>query len=604
MAEAFPGDPEKRYEFDAPSHVDFNQLDNETCDNTWFDRRAIVDQALETPKRLATEGPTRIVKEAAQHAIDPQQPVTVGPIRVLKEAVSTAADSKEASDSGARPKISSDQPRRVSKRLAQSRYRPYSKKSNNAKETSEYVKNEEDQNSDGEPQLTSLKGFHQEPSKTTCVPEGGSVTKPGKRLQSKKKTAIEDTYLPVAQHIMQLQKRTPQRFHKLSLQERAKGPPKGKSQRLRLTRPQSPKFATRLRSRAPVVKSSAQIEAEEEVARNKSNFKAQELNKHILERREPVKKPAAKEPTIQEAFTMHIEKRIRQRAASKPKDESEFTFKANELPKKILEGVVGVPEKKVKDLTVAQSPAFKLPKKAHVEVKAEEVKPRSLIKHTPVPQFGTPFQPMLKEKRQTEVCPFSFEQREQEKRKLKDIRERDEEEVPVFKAKPLPHFETVSLPEKKKLEPTKPEPFRLIVDERGAAKNERWEQMVKEDQKKMKEVSTFKARPNKVTQKEPFQPKKENRAAVVVESFELATEQRARDREEYYQYFREQEAIAALVEEQRRQEEEEKEKLEIAQMRQQQVHKAQPIRHYKTVEVKKSDVPLTVPKSPNFSVRL
>lgn len=34
-----------------------------------------------------------------------------------------------------------------------------------------------------------------------------------------------------------------------------------------------------------------------------------------------------------------------------------------------------------------------------------------------------------------------------------------------------------------------------------------------------------------------------------------------------------------------------------------QVHKAQPIRHYKAVAVKKSEVPLTLPQSPNFSNR-
>lgn len=37
------------------------------------------------------------------------------------------------------------------------------------------------------------------------------------------------------------------------------------------------------------------------------------------------------------------------------------------------------------------------------------------------------------------------------------------------------------LPEKKKLEPTKPEPFRLQLDERGAVKISRWEQMVRRD---------------------------------------------------------------------------------------------------------------------------
>ncbi|GLD45521.1 targeting protein for Xklp2 isoform X1 [Lates japonicus] len=52
------------------------------------------------------------------------------------------------------------------------------------------------------------------------------------------------------------------------------------------------------------------------------------------------------------------------------------------------------------------------------------------------------------------------------------------EKVPQFKAQPLPDFDNVVLPEKKKLEPTKPEPFRLLLDERGAVKSSRWEQMV------------------------------------------------------------------------------------------------------------------------------
>lgn len=34
-----------------------------------------------------------------------------------------------------------------------------------------------------------------------------------------------------------------------------------------------------------------------------------------------------------------------------------------------------------------------------------------------------------------------------------------------------------------------------------------------------------------------------------------------------------------------------------------QVHKAQPIRHYKPVALKKSELPLTVPQSPNFCDR-
>ncbi|KAL3063592.1 hypothetical protein OYC64_000011 [Pagothenia borchgrevinki] len=38
-------------------------------------------------------------------------------------------------------------------------------------------------------------------------------------------------------------------------------------------------------------------------------------------------------------------------------------------------------------------------------------------------------------------------------------------------------------------------------------------------------------------------------------------------------------------------------------MRNDQVHAAQPIRHYKPVAVKKSEMALTIPHSPNFSDR-
>lgn len=121
-----------------------------------------------------------------------------------------------------------------------------------------------------------------------------------------------------------------------------------------------------------------------------------------------------------------------------------------------------------------------------------------------MPHFGLPFQPRLPEDHHVDVCPFSFEERERERRALKEKRLeelRNEEvkclslsrrpskaasthaalppfQVPQFKAQPLPDFDSVVLPEKKKLEATKPEPFKLLIDERGAVKSSRWEQMV------------------------------------------------------------------------------------------------------------------------------
>ncbi|XP_023554866.1 targeting protein for Xklp2-like [Octodon degus] len=52
-----------------------------------------------------------------------------------------------------------------------------------------------------------------------------------------------------------------------------------------------------------------------------------------------------------------------------------------------------------------------------------------------------------------------------------------------------------------------------------------------------------------------------------------------------------------------RQQEEEQKKEELARLRKELVHKANPIRKYQSVEIKSSDQPLTVPVSPKFSTR-
>ncbi|XP_026224636.1 targeting protein for Xklp2 isoform X2 [Anabas testudineus] len=447
------------------------------------------------------------------------------------------------------------------------------------------------------------------PSSPAKVVKGATVPKPFNLSTGNKRKAEEsEPYVPMAQRIEQFQKRTPERYHLRSRQIQERGPSPVKCDHLKLTQPHTPKLMTRQRHRPPAVKSSAELEAEEVEKLQKFKFKALELNKKILESAEELKKPTVKEPTVPEGFELQIEKRLQERQVTKKSQEEEekpHTFKPQALPKKILEGVVGLPEKKVLLPTVPESPAFALKKRIRMDRKVEEEKKPAPFKVPPVPHYGLPFQPRLPEHHNVEVCPFSFEERERERRALKEkkLEEIRNEEVPQFKAQPLPDFDTVVLPEKKKLEPTKPEPFRLLIDQRGAVKNSRWEQMMKEEQKQQEEASVFKARPNTVTHKEPFQPKKEARPAVAVEAFELSTERRAKERQEYERLASEKEALRALMEEQQRQEEEKREKEEIARLRQEQVHKAQPIRHYKPVALKKSEVPLTVPQSPNFSDR-
>ncbi|XP_034447308.1 targeting protein for Xklp2-like [Hippoglossus hippoglossus] len=438
--------------------------------------------------------------------------------------------------------------------------------------------------------------------------KGATIPKPFNLSRgNKRKVEGSGAYVPMAQQIEQYQKRTPDRYHLRSRQSQERGPHPVKGDQLKLTQPHTPHLMTRQRSRPTTMKSSAELEAEEVDQLHKFKFKALELNRKLLEGAEHLKKPAVKEPTVPEGFELQIEKRLQERQISKKSEEEErpHTFKSQPLPKRILEGVVGVPERKVLHPTVPESPAFALKKRVRVDRKVEEVKQPSPIKPPPVPHFGLPFQPRLPEHHHVEVCPFSFDERERERRAMKEKRleEKRNEEVPQFKAQPLPDFESVLLPEKKKLEATKPEPFRLLLDERCSVKNSRWEQMVKEEQKQQEEAATFKARPNTVTHKEPFLPKKPERAAAAVENFELSTERRARERQEYERLVSEKEALSELMEEEQRQEEEQQQKEEITRLRQEQVHKAQPVKHYKPVLVKKSDVPLTVPHTPKFSDR-
>ena len=111
--------------------------------------------------------------------------------------------------------------------------------------------------------------------------------------------------------------------------------------------------------------------------------------------------------------------------------------------------------------------------------------------------------------------------------------------MPKFKALPLPHFDTINLPEKKVKNVTQAEPFLLETDKRGAYKTELWKHQLEEEQKQQKEAACFKARPNTVIFQEPFVPKKEKKSvaenpsgSLVQEPFRLATERRAKERQE------------------------------------------------------------------------
>lgn len=296
----------------------------------------------------------------------------------------------------------------------------------------------------------------------------------------------------------------------------------------------------------------------------------------------------------------------------KPEDE-QFEFHSRPCPTKILEDVVGVPEKKVIPATVPKSPVFALKNRIRVLVKEDEEEEKPVvIKAQPVPHYGVPYKPPIPETRNVEVCPFSFDTRDKERQlqKEKKIKEMQKGEVPKFKALPVPHFDTINLPEKKVKNATQAEPFSLETDKRGAYKAEIWKHQLEEEQKQQKEAACFRARPNTVIFQEPFVPKKEKKSAaenpsgsLVQEPFQLATEKRAKERQELEKKMAEMEAWKLQQLAEVRQQEEEQQKEELARLRKELVHKANPIRKYSAVEVKSSELPLTVPVSPKFSTR-
>ncbi|XP_052639576.1 targeting protein for Xklp2 isoform X2 [Harpia harpyja] len=447
------------------------------------------------------------------------------------------------------------------------------------------------------------------PPSPVRVPRGPTIPKPFNLSQGNKRKLEETTseYVSLAEQVEAFQKRTPSRYH-LRSRKSDEGPVPGKLVKARLTNPKTPVLLTKQRFRPVTCKTTAELEAEEMEKIQQYKFKARELDPKIFEGGPLLpKKPSVRELTQPIGFELEIEKRIQERESKKQQEEEHFEFHSRPCPMKILEDIVGVPEKKVLPVTVPKSPAFTLKSRTRMpgrdEEKEKEVVP--VIKANPMPHYGVPFKPKMPEQRHVEVCPFSFNARDRERQiqKEKKIEELQKEEVPKFKALPLPYFDHVKLPEKKVKNPTQPEPFNLQVDERGVAKLQSWKQQLKEDLKRQKEATCFKARPNTVVYQEPFVPKKENKLLSVPESFELATEKRAKERQEFEKRLAAIEAVRERHQEQARQQQEEREKEEVAKLRQELVHKANPIRKYRSVEVKPSDQPLTTPKSPNFSDR-
>ena len=110
----------------------------------------------------------------------------------------------------------------------------------------------------------------------------------------------------------------------------------------------------------------------------------------------------------------------------------------------------------------------------------------------------------------------------------------------------------------------------------------------------------FKATGNKAIYSKPFVPVKAARPLLEVENFVLNTEQRSQQRALYEKEKRDREQMKEEEMAAVRIEEEEVEQKRMAEYRRSLQHHAQPIRHYKPVEVSYGDKELTTPLTPTL----
>ncbi|XP_062384029.1 targeting protein for Xklp2-like isoform X2 [Sardina pilchardus] len=116
-------------------------------------------------------------------------------------------------------------------------------------------------------------------------------------------------------------------------------------------------------------------------------------------------------------------------------------------------------------------------------------------------------------------------------------------------------------------------------------KAERRKQKLKEEENGWLKATTFKARPNTVTYKEPFRPQRRENHASPMNQDQLKGSR---------------EALKAVMKQERIWEQEQMEKGAVAKLRREQVHRAQRIRCYKPLKPK-AEIPVTIPQSPQFS---
>ncbi|CAL1265758.1 unnamed protein product [Larinioides sclopetarius] len=434
-------------------------------------------------------------------------------------------------------------------------------------------------------------------TKTVIESTKNRVTKvkPFNLTQPSKRKHEDGEYVPLAEQISAFHQKVPERYQTTSQKE---------------FQPQEHWEPPSLQAKSPELQAvkrrrvvTAISREEQELKEMKAyEFHAKPVDPKIYKCPSKDKVKPKNKPTLK---TKNPCLRTAQRAAlprhSSP--EKKYEFRARPVPKNILNAPTGLKEKPVIPVTEPKAPVFqsddRLQKRKIMEEekKIKEEEKKLLQKENLSKQQGAAVKapPAPYVPKRTEIQPFSFDlvDRERFARKDKKIQEELEEQSKpfVFRAQMMPVPEPSALPEVPKKPPTQPVPFNFELEHRISKGDSLF---VEEHQ------VSFKAQPADVLKKRPFIPEKAPQPKLEIEEFHLHTEKRASERQRLEEIKKAEELEKQRILEEQKRIQEEQERIEIMKLRQELVHKANPIPEYKPVEIKPSAKPLTIPLSPQF----
>lgn len=400
-------------------------------------------------------------------------------------------------------------------------------------------------------------------------------------------------YISLAEAIHRFQFATPQRFHTQSNKSQFVN---DKLIALSYTIANSPMLATKARSRPTTYRGheeQEQIEAEE---MKKNRIKAHPMNYKIL--RAPVLPKTEKNVTTTQPFKFSEVKF--QSKPVKVEEEKIYEFHAKPAPKTTAPGSIPISRRSVLPAAVPKKATPSYSRKMRTDALpsvCEKSNNKLMIKTVEVCHDGVPKQLTSSKLVKTQLKPFSFEERdrrmqEKKEQKIKKFLE-DEKKAREFHARPIP-VKVISQARKVESKIGK------FITEGGSTSSL---SKIHYDENTEPETKCFKARPATVVHKKPFIPKKEDRPLLEINEFNLNTNQRAKEREEFDRKIKEQEEKIDHMKKESAEIRKIREEEEIKKIRKETVHKANPIKHYKPVEIQASTKPITNPQSPMISRR-